>query len=191
MTARHDILTRRHLLRAAATLPMASALRPSVAAATRPNTEVGVLIVGAGTAGLSAARWLRDRGHDGPDEVVVLEGSDRLGGRVRTDRSLGFPAELGASWIHGAGNANPLAKIAKTLQLPTARTDDDSLSLLTDSGGMVAPADLDRVDGLFRQILGDVRSRKNSTDTDESMAAALQTGGSYSFWPRNCPPRSS
>lgn len=128
-------------------------------------------------AGLSAARWLLDRDHDGPDEVIVIEGSDRIGGRIRTDHSLGYPAKLGASWIHGSSKANPLAKLARKLSLPTSRTDYDSLELLTDSGGSVRPDDLNRVEGIFTQILGDVRRRKNRTATDESMAAALQAVG--------------
>lgn len=31
-------------------------------------------------------------------QVVVLESRDRIGGRVHTDYSFGFPVDLGASW---------------------------------------------------------------------------------------------
>lgn len=31
-------------------------------------------------------------------QVVVLESRDRIGGRVHTDYSFGFPIDLGASW---------------------------------------------------------------------------------------------
>lgn len=31
-------------------------------------------------------------------QVVVLESRDRIGGRVYTDYSFGFPIDLGASW---------------------------------------------------------------------------------------------
>jgi len=169
--------TRRHLLRAAAGLPIASALRPAPVSASGQSSDAGILIVGAGMAGLSAARWLLDHGHDGPGDVVVIEGSDRIGGRIRTERSLGFPVELGASWIHGAGSANPLAKIATKLQLPTSRTDYEALKLLKEDAGTVDPDDLDRVERLFARILRDLRKRKSSTDSDESMAAALQAIG--------------
>ena len=59
----------------------------------RPN----IIVIGAGMSGLGAARTLQDAGAT----VTVLEGRSRVGGRVWTDRSLGFPNDLGASWIHG------------------------------------------------------------------------------------------
>ncbi|HSL58999.1 MAG TPA: FAD-dependent oxidoreductase [Acidimicrobiales bacterium] len=54
-----------------------------------------VVIVGAGYAGLRTATRLRERGHD----VVVLEARDRVGGRVRTDRSTGTALDLGGMWV--------------------------------------------------------------------------------------------
>ncbi|MGV1037660.1 MAG: FAD-dependent oxidoreductase, partial [Candidatus Nanopelagicales bacterium] len=56
-----------------------------------------VVVIGAGLAGLAAANQLTTAGIT----VTVWEARDRVGGRVRTDYSLGFPAELGAAWIHG------------------------------------------------------------------------------------------
>src|SRR5207302_575659 len=56
-----------------------------------------VIVVGAGMAGLVAARLLRDSGFD----VTVLEARDRLGGRVWTDARIGAPVDLGGSWVHG------------------------------------------------------------------------------------------
>ncbi|MGK2866835.1 MAG: flavin monoamine oxidase family protein, partial [Mycobacterium sp.] len=54
-----------------------------------------VIVVGAGFAGLSAARELTKRGHD----VVVLEGRDRVGGRSSTVTVAGVPVDLGATFI--------------------------------------------------------------------------------------------
>ena len=66
-----------------------------------------VIVVGAGAAGLSCAGALADAGLD----PVVIEASDRIGGRVRQGELDGTPVELGASWIHGV-NGNPLVDLA-------------------------------------------------------------------------------
>ena len=85
----------------------AAALLPAAAsrAATALPSETEVVIVGAGLAGLSAARMLQDRGRN----VVVLEARDRLGGRIWTNTTaLDFPVDLGASLLKSA-DINPLA----------------------------------------------------------------------------------
>jgi monoamine oxidase len=61
------------------------------------NSSPDVLVIGGGAAGLSAARELSTAGL----KTVVLEARDRLGGRIFTDDSLGFPVELGAEFVHG------------------------------------------------------------------------------------------
>jgi monoamine oxidase len=55
-----------------------------------------VVIVGAGFAGMAAARELGMLGHD----VTVLEARDRLGGRTWTDERLGRKLEMGGTWVH-------------------------------------------------------------------------------------------
>lgn len=72
-----------------------------------------VVVVGAGIAGLSAARLLQDQGR----VVVVLEARDRVGGRVRTMRD-GRVTDLGASWIHGVTDS-PVAAAAEAFGMPT------------------------------------------------------------------------
>jgi hypothetical protein len=48
-----------------------------------------------GMAGIRAARLLVDSGAS----VTILEGRDRIGGRLFSDRRLGFANDLGASWV--------------------------------------------------------------------------------------------
>ena len=55
-----------------------------------------VLILGAGMAGVAAARTLHVKGIT---NYIVLEASDKIGGRIRRDDARNI--ELGANWIHG------------------------------------------------------------------------------------------
>ncbi|KAH9705915.1 polyamine oxidase 2 [Citrus sinensis] len=81
-----------------------------------------VIVIGAGMAGVAAARAL----HDASFKVVLLESRDRVGGRVHTDYSFGFPVDLGASWLHGVCQENPLAPVISRLGLPLYRTSGDN-----------------------------------------------------------------
>ncbi len=57
-----------------------------------------VAIIGAGAAGIAAARRLGAAGK----RIIMLEARDRAGGRAAVDESLGAPADLGAAWLHFA-----------------------------------------------------------------------------------------
>lgn len=89
------------------------------AAEVREETDGTVIIVGAGAAGLAAAIALDDEDYD----VIILEGRDRVGGRMRTDtRSLSAPVDLGASWIEGT-TGNPLVPLARRFGVKTTAFD--------------------------------------------------------------------
>ena len=62
------------------------------------RSEARVLIVGAGLAGLCCARRLTDHGVD----CLVVEASDGVGGRIRTDRSEGFLFDRGFQVLQSA-----------------------------------------------------------------------------------------
>src|SRR5688500_1189769 len=60
------------------------------------------IIIGAGAAGLAAAKLLQAAGH----EVLILEAMNRIGGRIFTDKHFwNVPVELGAEFIHGENAA--------------------------------------------------------------------------------------
>ena len=58
---------------------------------------IDVIVIGAGAAGLGAARELADAGN----RVVVIEARNRIGGRLWTDRTMSVPVQLGPEFIHG------------------------------------------------------------------------------------------
>ena len=71
-------------------------------------TECDVVVVGAGVAGLSAARRVREAGRS----CELLEASARIGGRAHTVAVRGEPFDAGAYWFHAA-ERNPLVPIAR------------------------------------------------------------------------------
>lgn len=80
-------------------------------------------MIGAGIAGLTAARDLATDGYD----VLVLEARERIGGRIWTSHELSVPADLGASWIHGFED-NPIARLARRHDIRILRTDISSVT---------------------------------------------------------------
>lgn len=66
-----------------------------------------VAVVGAGPAGIAAARALAGRGRS----VILLEARDRIGGRAHTVEAGGFALDLGCGWLHSC-DENPLSALA-------------------------------------------------------------------------------
>jgi len=77
---------------------------------------IDVVIVGAGAAGIAAAREAGKRGL----KAVILEASDRVGGRAQTIHWNGHKLDLGATWLHSAGR-NPLVPLAEQLGIAIDR----------------------------------------------------------------------
>lgn len=62
---------------------------------------------------------------NGIDDVVILEATDRIGGRIRKEDFCGVSVELGAGWIAGVGGkeANPVWELASQSGLRTCFSD--------------------------------------------------------------------
>lgn len=138
-----------------------------------------VIVIGGGMAGVSAARAL----HDASFKVVLLESRDRVGGRVHTDYSFGFPVDLGASWLHGVCQENPLAPVISRLGLPLYRTSGDNSVLydhdlesyaLFDMDGNQVPQELvTKVGEDFESILKETDKVREEHDEDMSIQRAI------------------
>ncbi|MDP6097025.1 MAG: FAD-dependent oxidoreductase, partial [Gammaproteobacteria bacterium] len=118
-------INRRTALRAALLIASAwlmTGRQPHAGAAeTKKVSGETVVVIGAGIAGLSAARRLGVSGY----RVIVVESRDRPGGRMWTDYSLGTAVDLGAAWIHGDSSSNPLMKMVDQYGLSTKATEWD------------------------------------------------------------------
>lgn len=88
--------------------PFIEGVQGALGHVTADATNQKVIVIGAGAAGLTAARVLSDQGC----EVVVLEGRNRTGGRLNTMTLDGGVVDEGGNWIHG-GQSNPLYQLAK------------------------------------------------------------------------------
>src|SRR5260370_40266511 len=96
-------------------------------------SQVDVAVIGAGAAGIGAARRLREAG---VVSLLVLEARDRVGGRVNTIEPAGFPLERGAGWLHSA-DRNPPSPIAKRLGFSVHRRPPGWTTRLRRSGATV------------------------------------------------------
>ncbi|MER6531560.1 NAD(P)/FAD-dependent oxidoreductase [Streptomyces sp. NPDC001508] len=142
------------------------------------------IVVGAGIAGITAARLLHAAGH----RVVVLEASDRVGGRMWTDRTAGFCVDRGASWIHGL-TGNPLTELVTALDMETREFTvgsfqaggrpiadyDESGRLLDDDATRQWTSDVDTADNLFQLTVA-------ASGHDESYATAAERALAATGW---------
>jgi monoamine oxidase len=91
--------------------------------------DVDVCVVGAGYAGLTAARRLTQAGKS----VVVLEARDRIGGRIWTFHLPdGSPVDRGGGWLDNRHDA--VLKLASEVGVSTYKTYDDGYHLLVGEG---------------------------------------------------------
>jgi monoamine oxidase len=108
-------MTRRDLLSAAAALAAAPVLGARAWAAPLPR-EADIVVIGAGAAGISAARRIMAANR----KVVVVEASAQAGGRCLTDTAtFGMPFDRGARWMYNP-DTNPLIKLARAAALDVA-----------------------------------------------------------------------
>jgi monoamine oxidase len=135
--------------------------------------EVDVVVIGAGAAGVAAARRLMGA----PLRVAVLEARDRPGGRAwtRRDRALGFDIDLGCGWLHSA-DENEWARIARDLGMTIDPTPPPWSRAAIEQGFPIA----EQQD--FRAALGRFYKRLDAAadiEPDQAAASLMEPGGRW------------
>ncbi len=133
----------------------------------RPNGKT-VVVIGAGISGLAAAKKLKQKGFT----VIVLEAQEKVGGRIRTDRSLGVAFDEGASWIHGS-KENPITNLAARSGANTFFTDDDNIGVFDIDGTAYSGNVLTNAENQFNDALDAVAKAGMVTQSFEQVFNSL------------------
>jgi monoamine oxidase len=105
-------MTRRDFLSASAALAAVPALGARAFAAPLPR-EADIVVIGAGAAGIAAARRIQAANR----KVIVVEAANQVGGRCLTDTAtFGLPFDRGARWMYNP-DSNPMIKLARSAGL--------------------------------------------------------------------------
>jgi monoamine oxidase len=135
-------------------------------------SDVDVAVIGAGAAGIGAARRLREAG---TASIVVLEARERVGGRVHTIAPAGFPLDRGAEWLHSA-DRNPLSPIAQHLGFSVHRRPPEWTTRLRRSGETI---ETEQEWIATREAQSRARRRAAAEPVDRSLATLLSPGGRW------------
>lgn len=145
----------------------------------RTSADPSVIVIGGGISGVAAAHFLANASF----KVLLLESRDRLGGRIHTDYSFGCPVDMGASWLHGVCNENPLAPLIRSLGLKLYRTSGDnsviydhdleSLRLFAKDGQQIHQQMVVEVGEIFKRILMETEKIRDANSGDMSVLQAI------------------
>ncbi|WP_051804892.1 NAD(P)/FAD-dependent oxidoreductase [Streptomyces griseus] len=134
--------TRRTVLKAAGLAALtataaAVTAAPALAEDARPSEPYDVIVIGAGFAGVTAARAVRAQGL----RVLLLEARDRIGGRTWTGTFAGEQVEMGGAWVHPVHPRVWHEIHSRGIPLVADDTPPDRLILPSATTGAYAPYD--------------------------------------------------
>jgi polyamine oxidase len=141
-----------------------------------------VAIIGAGMAGLTAARQLADAGV----EVTVFEARNRIGGRIHTSTEFGFPIEIGANWIHG-DKGNPLIDLAAQAGVSSFAHDFDDWRVLDADGISLSAPDNDTTDKVSQALDAALDEAADAANIDKSLSEILSQDRAFAKQSTNAP----
>ncbi len=136
--------------------------------------DFDILVIGAGAAGIAAARAIRAAGRS----VMVLEARGRIGGRVATDHRFGVPFDLGARWLHNADD-NPLTDHARAFGVTLTDSDAAREQVLLVGDRRATPEDEAEYDAAWDAFDAAVERRHAEGGPDVSLAEVAPTAGAW------------
>ncbi|KXJ17565.1 polyamine oxidase 1 [Exaiptasia diaphana] len=135
--------------------------------------DAEVLILGAGMAGIAAAEILDN---SGIKNFILIEGGDRIGGRVKSMKFHGTTIELGANWIQGVHN-NPLTNLAKKYGLK-GNIETQEFVIRNSTGANTTDAGNKKLYKKSLDIMESIRQeRKRNKEEDISYRVGLRLAG--------------
>ena len=123
-----------------------------------------VLVIGAGIAGMVAARHLQEA----ECRVTVLESKPRPGGRIATDTSLGIPLPLGGAWLHGE-IGHPMASLVSWVEEEWTIA---GAAFVTGHGAL-SGLQLAALDAAYRQVHAGFEAAAPGVSVADAFASAL------------------
>ena len=127
-----------------------------------------VVVIGGGISGLAAAKKLKEKGFT----VIVLEAQEKVGGRIRTDRSLDVIFDEGASWIHRP-NGNPITSLSLQSGAKNFLTSDDNVKVFDTTGTAYLDTDLTNNENQFNNAKNAVRRAGTQTQSFQTVYNSL------------------
>ncbi|WCJ36059.1 Polyamine oxidase 1 [Euphorbia peplus] len=146
-------------------------------AGTGASPSPSVIVIGAGMSGIAAAKTLQEAGIK---DIIIVEATGRIGGRLMKTEFSGNTVEMGGNWLFGGGPiTNPLMEIAHKLKLKTSLSDFDNITSNTykQEGGLYSKEEVEQVDEVatardsFCEKFSQMLSTKKK-DVDVSILAA-------------------
>lgn len=142
-----------------------STILPKLRHSLKKRTSVPrVIVIGAGFAGLAAARELKDRGC----EPIILEARDRVGGRCWTETvTVGgkeYPLDIGAGWIHGT-EGNPITQMCSIHHVDLHHIHNECV-LYTEDGQQVSKETDAAVEEYFNTLLERAKKKSDALGED-------------------------
>ncbi|KAL2634582.1 hypothetical protein R1flu_006061 [Riccia fluitans] len=159
----------------------------SVAAfeASAEDGNADVIIIGAGMSGIAAGKTLTE---NGITNFLILEATNRVGGRIRNSDFAGYKVELGANWVEGVNGEqlNPVWTLAQQVNLRTLKTDTSNLSsnVYTASGPLPPQSDVDAVTTAQNEYVTSLSATLTANNDDDiSVLTAERLYGSVPSTP--------